>query len=86
MNARMYDPKLGRFLQPDSYIQFPETTQGFNRYTYVNNNPLSYTDPRRNETRDASNACNRSLEFYSRARRNASSNTFLERDSPALVT
>lgn len=24
---------------------FPETTQGFNRDTYVNNNPLSYTDP-----------------------------------------
>ncbi len=45
MNARMYDAKLGRFLQPDTYIQFPETTQGFNRYSYVNNNPLSYTDP-----------------------------------------
>ncbi len=45
MNARMYDAKLGRFLQPDSYIQFPETTQGFNRYSYVENNPLSYTDP-----------------------------------------
>lgn len=44
MNARMYDPKIGRFLQPDAYVQFPETTQGYNRYTYVNNNPLSYTD------------------------------------------
>jgi len=45
MNARMYDPKLGRFLQPDVFVQFPQSTQGFNRYTYVNNNPLSYTDP-----------------------------------------
>ena len=45
MNARMYDAKLGRFLQPDVFVQFPQSTQGFNRYTYVNNNPLSYTDP-----------------------------------------
>ena len=45
MNARMYDARLGRFLQPDPYVQYPETTQGFNRYTYVENNPLSYTDP-----------------------------------------
>ena len=45
MNARMYDPVLGRFLQPDTYVQFPESAQGYNRYTYVNNNPLSFTDP-----------------------------------------
>ena len=45
MNARMYDPKLGRFLQPDSYIQYPDLTEGLNRYTYVRNNPLSLLDP-----------------------------------------
>lgn len=45
MNARMYDPKLGRFLQADTVIQFPYSSQGYNRYTYVNNNPLSFTDP-----------------------------------------
>ncbi len=45
MNARLYDPKLGRFLQPDTFVQHPYTTQGMNRYTYVNNNPLSFTDP-----------------------------------------
>ena len=45
MNARVYDPKLGRFLSPDPFIQFPESTQGFNRYTYTLNNPLSFTDP-----------------------------------------
>jgi len=45
MNARMYDPVLGRFLSPDTYVQFPENAQSYNRYTYVNNNPLSFTDP-----------------------------------------
>lgn len=45
MNARLYDPALGRFLSADTIVQFPDSTQGYNRYTYVNNNPLSYTDP-----------------------------------------
>jgi len=45
MNARMYDPVLGRFLSPDTYVQFPDNAQSYNRYTYVNNNPLSFTDP-----------------------------------------
>ena len=45
MNGRIYDPKLGRFLQADPVIQFPHSTQGQNRYSYVLNNPLTYTDP-----------------------------------------
>ena len=45
MNGRVYDPTLGRFLSADPFVQLPKSTQGFNRYTYVNNNPLSYTDP-----------------------------------------
>ncbi len=45
MNARLYDPMLGRFLSPDPYVQFPDATQSFNRYTYCANNPLLYTDP-----------------------------------------
>jgi RHS repeat-associated protein len=45
MNGRLYDPQLGRFLSPDAQVQYPDQTQSFNRYTYVNNNPLSYTDP-----------------------------------------
>jgi len=45
MNGRLYDPKLHRFLQPDNYVQDPTNTQNFNRYGYVLNNPLKYTDP-----------------------------------------
>ncbi|MDO5666030.1 MAG: polymorphic toxin type 23 domain-containing protein, partial [Bacteroidia bacterium] len=45
MNARLYDPVLGRFLNPDPYVQMPDFTQNFNRYSYVLNNPLKYTDP-----------------------------------------
>lgn len=45
MNGRVYDPEIGRFLSADPFVQFPESTQGYNRYTYVGNNPLSYTDP-----------------------------------------
>lgn len=45
MNARLYDPVLGRFLQPDDYVQAPDVLQNFNRYGYVLNNPLKYTDP-----------------------------------------
>lgn len=44
MNARLYDPMLGRFLSPDPYVQTPENSQNFNRYSYCLNNPLRYTD------------------------------------------
>ena len=44
MNARLYDPTLGRFLSPDPYVQNPESTQNFNRYSYCLNNPLCYVD------------------------------------------
>jgi RHS repeat-associated protein len=42
MNGRIYDPHLGRFLQADPFI---EDTGTLNRYTYVHNNPLAFTDP-----------------------------------------
>lgn len=45
MNGRIYDPELGKFLSADPTTQFPESTQGWNRYSYAGNNPLSYTDP-----------------------------------------
>jgi RHS repeat-associated protein len=45
MNGRIFDPITARFAQADPFI--PEVTklQAFNRYSYVYNNPLRYTDP-----------------------------------------
>ena len=45
MQARFYDPALGRFLSPDSIVPDPSNPQSLNRYSYVLNNPLRYTDP-----------------------------------------
>ncbi|MEN8242860.1 MAG: RHS repeat-associated core domain-containing protein [Chloroflexota bacterium] len=43
--ARWYSASLGRFTQPDSIIPNPMSSQSFNRYSYVNNNPVKYNDP-----------------------------------------
>ena len=45
MNGRVYDPALGRFISADPFIQFSTNMQSYNRYSYVLNNPLGYTDP-----------------------------------------
>lgn len=45
MNGRIYDPLLGRFMSADPTIQSPYDLQSYNRYSYVLNNPLIYTDP-----------------------------------------
>lgn len=45
MGGRVYDPGLGRFLSADLFVQSPYSSQSFNRYSYVANNPLSNVDP-----------------------------------------
>ena len=52
MNARLYDPALGRMLSPDNYVG-SGGSQGYNRYSYANNNPLKYTDPSGNSVETA---------------------------------
>lgn len=49
MNARLYDPVTGRMLSPDIMVSMPYSSQGYNRYSYANNNPLKYIDPDGNE-------------------------------------
>lgn len=45
MGGRTYNPILGRFMQADPFVQAPANLQNYNRYSYVLNNPMSYTDP-----------------------------------------
>ena len=45
MNGRLYDPVLARFVSADPYVDNPYDLQSLNRYSYVLNNPLYYTDP-----------------------------------------
>lgn len=45
MNGRVYDPLLGRFSSADPIVTDPGSTQGLNRYSYVDNNPLTLVDP-----------------------------------------
>jgi RHS repeat-associated protein len=51
MNGRVYQPSGGYFLSPDPYIPEPNNTQSFNRYAYVNNNPLSLVPRQRDYDR-----------------------------------
>jgi RHS repeat-associated protein len=43
-NARWYDNRVGRFIQADIDIPESQGVQGWDRYSYVNNNPLVYVD------------------------------------------
>lgn len=45
LNARMYDPKIARFLQEDTYTGTPDDPLSLNLYVYCANNPLIYYDP-----------------------------------------
>lgn len=45
MNGRMYDPRLGLFLQPDPALQDPFNLQNYHRYGYCLGGPLTCTDP-----------------------------------------
>ncbi|WP_196765663.1 RHS repeat-associated core domain-containing protein, partial [Pseudoalteromonas luteoviolacea] len=43
--GRIFDADTGRFMQADPFVQAPNNLQNYNAYSYVLNNPLSYTDP-----------------------------------------
>lgn len=45
MNGRIYDARIGRFVQADIFVDGVTNTQGYNRYSYLHNNPLNATDP-----------------------------------------
>jgi uncharacterized protein RhaS with RHS repeats len=45
MQARYYDPRIGRFMSTDPVGFVEENRMSFNRYLYVNNNPYKYVGP-----------------------------------------
>lgn len=45
MQARYYDPSLGRFVSADPQGPSPGRAATFNRYGYASNNPVVYVDP-----------------------------------------
>ncbi|MFT3925998.1 MAG: PQQ-binding-like beta-propeller repeat protein [Myxococcales bacterium] len=45
MVGRLYDSYIGRFVTPDPGIPNPESTQSYDRYAYVFNDPLTLIDP-----------------------------------------
>jgi RHS repeat-associated protein len=45
MNGRVYDPALARFVASDPFVESAASLQSYNRYAYVTNSPLVYTDP-----------------------------------------
>ncbi|WP_408001807.1 NBR1-Ig-like domain-containing protein [Massilia sp. SM-13] len=45
MNGRIYDPLVARFMSADTLVQDAYSSQSYNRYSYVWNNPTNHTDP-----------------------------------------
>jgi RHS repeat-associated protein len=45
MNGRVEDSITGRMLSADPHIPDKSNTQAYNRYSYVYNNPVTFTDP-----------------------------------------
>ena len=44
LNARYFDPELGRFIQPD-WFEVTKAGVGTNRYAYAGNDPVNLSDP-----------------------------------------
>jgi len=55
--ARWYDGSLGRFTSPDTMIPLSQGTQAFDRYAYVNNNPVRYNDPSGHDVQCTDEGC-----------------------------
>ena len=56
LNARYYDPNVGRFLSPDVILGANGGLQGYNLFAYCNNNPVMFVDPSGNFATAVQNA------------------------------
>jgi murein DD-endopeptidase MepM/ murein hydrolase activator NlpD len=57
MNARWYVPGIGRFASADTIVPDPTNPQSYNRYSYVLNRVLTFTDPTGHRECGASEDC-----------------------------
>jgi RHS repeat-associated protein len=56
-NARYYLPGIARFISADTLVPNPTNPQSYNRYTYVRNSPLNFTDPTGHRECESDLAC-----------------------------
>jgi RHS repeat-associated protein len=56
LRARYYEPTVGRFVSRDAHPALARETQTINRYAYVQNNAVRFTDPSGNAWYDILNA------------------------------
>jgi RHS repeat-associated protein len=66
-NARWYDPALGRFLQADTLVPGAGNPQAYDRYAYVLNSPINYTDPSGHHYCDSEYAADEVCDWYNKA-------------------
>ena len=45
MKGRVYNAEARRFVSPDPFVSDPLSSQSYNRFSYVRNNPATRTDP-----------------------------------------
>ncbi len=56
-NARFYDAYLNRFISADTIVPEPGDIKSYDRYAYVYNNPIRYSDPSGHEVCDENGNC-----------------------------
>ena len=61
MQARYYDPVIGRFYSNDPVGFNPNNIHSFGRYTYGNNNPYRYTDSDGRESKEHVSSANQMI-------------------------
>jgi RHS repeat-associated protein len=63
MQGRIYDPRVGRFMQSDA-VALLGASQAWNHYSYTLNNPLRFTDPSGFVTQDQATQAELTLDNY----------------------
>ncbi len=64
MNSRWYNPNVGRFMNEDTWKGTLSNPQTQNKYAYVLNNPVNYTDPSGNVPEWVKNRSNHSYKTH----------------------